>query len=107
MLMDRVVRRYLAFVKTTVSAKGQIIIPAEVRREDDFEPGDEFEIERLDRGEYLLKRTRKKRNEGLVKLLLSCPVKGWFQPLKRTETTDDIKPLGPTSDHAVAGPGSL
>jgi len=25
-----------------------------------------------------------------VKLLLACPVKGWFQPLDRTETIDDI-----------------
>lgn len=39
----------------------------------------------------LLKRTTKPRNKGLVKLLLSCPVKDWFQPLERTETTYDIK----------------
>jgi len=38
-----------------------------------------------------LKQTKKTRNKGLVKLLLSCPVKDWFQPLDRTETTDDIK----------------
>jgi hypothetical protein len=25
-----------------------------------------------------------------VKLLLECPVKGWFQPMGRTETIDDI-----------------
>ena len=78
-------------MRTTVSTKGQIIIPAEIRREDDIKSGQEFEIERLDRGEYLLKRRTRKRNDGLVKLLLSCPVKDWFQPLNRTETTDDIK----------------
>ena len=78
-------------MKTTVSTKGQIILPAEIRREDDIKCGQEFEIERLDRGEYLLRRTTKPRNKGLVKLLLSCPVKDWFQPLERTETTDDIK----------------
>jgi AbrB family looped-hinge helix DNA binding protein len=78
-------------VRTTVSTKGQIIIPAEIRREDDIKSGQEFEIERLDRGQYLLKRTTRKRNAGLIKLLLSCPVKDWFQPLERTETTDDIK----------------
>ena len=66
------------------------MIPAEIRRKDDIKSGQEFEIERLDRGEYLLKRTTGKRNDGLVKLLLSCPVKGWFQPLERTETTNDI-----------------
>jgi AbrB family looped-hinge helix DNA binding protein len=84
------VRRYLTFMRTTVSTKGQIILPAEIRREDDIKSGQEFEIERLDRGEYLLKRKTKPRNRGLVKLLLSCPVKDWFQPLERTETTDDI-----------------
>jgi hypothetical protein len=46
-------------------------------------------------GEYLLKETKKPRNKGLVKLLLSCPVKNWFQPLDRTETTDEIKPPRP------------
>ena len=77
-------------MRTTVSTKGQIILPAEIRREDDIKSGQEFEIERLDRGEYLLKRKTKPRNRGLVKLLLSFPVKDWFQPLERTETTDDI-----------------
>ena len=32
-----------------------------------------------------------RRNEGLVNLLLSCPVKGWFRPLERKETAMDIK----------------
>jgi hypothetical protein len=27
----------------------------------------------------------------LVKLLLACPVKGWFKPMDRKEKTDDIK----------------
>ena len=78
-------------MRTTVSTKGQIILPAEIRRKDDIKSGQEFEIERIDRGEYLFKRTTKPRNRGLVKLLLSCPVKDWFQPLDRTETTDDIR----------------
>ena len=81
----------LPLVKTTVSTKGQIILPAKIRREDNIKSGQEFEIERIDCGEYLLKRMTKPRNQGLVKLLLSCPVKNWFQPLDRTETTDDIK----------------
>jgi AbrB family looped-hinge helix DNA binding protein len=34
-------------MRTTVSTKGQIIIPAEIRREDEIESGQEFEIERL------------------------------------------------------------
>ena len=78
-------------MKTTVSTKGQIILPAEIRQRDSIEPGQEFEVERIDRGEYRLKRKERRRNEGLVKLLLACPVKGWFRPLDRTETTDNIE----------------
>jgi len=77
-------------MKTTISTKGEIILPAEIRREDDIKPGQEFEIKRIDRGEYILKRMTNSRNKGLVQLLVSCPVKDWFQPLERTETTDDI-----------------
>ncbi len=58
--------------------------------QDGINPGQEFEIQRLDQGEYLLKRTKRPRNEGLVQLLLACPVKGWFQSANRTQTTDDI-----------------
>ena len=78
-------------MRTTVSTKGQIILPAEIRREDDIRSGQQFQIERIDRGEYLLKRMKRSPNEGLIKLLLSCPVKDWFQPVDRSETTDDIK----------------
>jgi AbrB family looped-hinge helix DNA binding protein len=78
-------------MKTTVSTKGQIILPAEIRQQDGIEPGQEFEVERIDRGEYRLKRRERRRNEGLVKLLLACPVKGWFSPIDRRETTDHIK----------------
>jgi AbrB family looped-hinge helix DNA binding protein len=77
-------------MKTTVSSKGQIVLPAEIRPQDDVRPGQKFEIERIDRGEYRLSRTTRRRNEGLVDLLLDCPVKGWFEPMDRTETTDDI-----------------
>ena len=77
-------------MKTTVSSKGQVVLPVELRQQDRIEPGQEFEVERLDRGEYRLKRMQP-RNEGLVKLLLACPVKGWFKPMDRTETSKDIK----------------
>ena len=77
---------------TTISSKGQLVLPADLRRRDGIKPGEEFEIERIDRGEYRLRR-KARRNEGLVKLLLACPVKGWFEPLDRTETTDDLNRL--------------
>ena len=48
-------------------------------------------VERIDRGEYRLKRKERRHNEGLVKLLLACPIKGWFKAMDCSETTDDIK----------------
>ena len=78
-------------MKTTVSTKGQVVLPAEFRQRDDIRPGQEFEVERIDRGEYRLKRKERPRNEGLVTLLLACPVKGWFEPMDRGDTTDDIR----------------
>ena len=77
-------------MKTTVSTKGQLILPAEIRRRDGIRAGQEFDVERIDRGEYLLRR-RVRRNRGLVTLLLACPVKGWFEPLDRTETTRSLR----------------
>ena len=76
---------------TTISARGQIVLPAKIRLQDGIKPGQQFEVERVERGEYRLKRKQRRRNEGLVDWLLNCPEKGWFQPLDRTETTDDIK----------------
>jgi AbrB family looped-hinge helix DNA binding protein len=43
-------------MKTTVSSKGQIVLPAEIRKRDGIAAGQEFEVVRLDRGRYLLKR---------------------------------------------------
>jgi AbrB family looped-hinge helix DNA binding protein len=77
-------------MKTIISSKGQIVLPDAIRQQDGIEPGQEFEVQRIDHGEYLLKRTNRPRNEGLVRLLLACPVKGWFHPANRAETTDDI-----------------
>lgn len=79
-------------MKTSISTKGQIVLPAELRQRDGIGPGQEFEVERIDAGEYRLKRLTRRRNEGLLKLLLACPVKGWFTPVDRTQTTDDIRP---------------
>ena len=75
---------------TTISSKGQIVLPAEIRKQDGVRPGQEFEVERIECGEYRLVRKTRPRNRGLVKMLLACPVKGWFTPVDRRETTDDI-----------------
>jgi AbrB family looped-hinge helix DNA binding protein len=85
----QLVRRYLTFMKTRVSSKGQIVLPAEFRQQDGIEAGQEFDIERLDRGEYLLQRRNARVNEGLVDWLLGCPEKGFFVPIA-SESTDDL-----------------
>jgi len=76
-------------MKTAVSTKGQIVLPAEIRRQDGIEPGEEFEIERIDRGEYRLIRLAPPRNQGLVEWLLACPEKNFFIPIE-SESTDSL-----------------
>ena len=71
---------------TCVSSKGQIVLPAKIRRQDRIEPGQEFEIERLDRGEYRLVRRALRPNEGLVDWLLACPEKGFFAHVESKST---------------------
>ena len=74
-------------MRMAVSTKGQIVIPAEIRQQDDIEPGQEFEIERIGRGEYRLVRLSPPRNQGLLEWLLACPDKGFFVPIE-SESTD-------------------
>ena len=78
-------------METHVSTKAQIILHAQPRKQDHIEPGQIFEVERLDSGEYRLSR-RRPQNDGLVDWLLSCPVKDFLEPLPRDESTDDIQP---------------
>ncbi|MDP9193320.1 MAG: AbrB/MazE/SpoVT family DNA-binding domain-containing protein [Acidobacteriota bacterium] len=76
-------------MKTTVSSKGQIVLPAEIREQDSIEPGEEFTVERLDRGEYRLTRRTPPMNEGVVDWLLACPEKGFFVTIE-SESTDTL-----------------
>lgn len=76
-------------MKTTISTKGQLILPAEIRQQDDIQPGQEFEVERIDRGEYRLLRRKPSPNAGLVDWLLACPEKGYFVPIE-SESTDTV-----------------
>jgi AbrB family looped-hinge helix DNA binding protein len=76
-------------VKTTISSKGQIVLPAELRQQDNIESGQEFEIERLDRGEYRLVRLSAPPNEGVIEWLLACPEKGFFVSIE-SESTDTL-----------------
>ena len=74
---------------TRISSKGQIVLPAEIRQQDGVEAGQQFEIERIERGEYRLVRQEAPANEGLVEWLLACPEKGFFVPIE-SESTDTL-----------------
>ncbi len=76
-------------MKTRVSSKGQIVLPAELRERDHIEAGQEFEVERVDRGEYRLIRVAAPCNEGAIDWLLACPEKGYFVPIS-SESTDSL-----------------
>ena len=76
-------------MKTTVSSKGQIVLPAELRDQDHILPGQQFLVERLESGHYLLKREPASDNAGVVDWLLSCPSGDWYQPIP-SESTDDL-----------------
>jgi bifunctional DNA-binding transcriptional regulator/antitoxin component of YhaV-PrlF toxin-antitoxin module len=76
-------------VKTTISSKGQIVLPAVFRQMDRIEPGQEFDIERIDRGEYRIIRRAAPPNDGAVDWLLACPAKGYFVPVE-SESTDTL-----------------
>lgn len=65
-------------MKTLVSSKGQIVLPAEIRRQDGVKPGQSFAVERLGPGDYRLVRESDAPNTGVVDWLVACPGKGYF-----------------------------
>ena len=76
-------------MKTIVSSKGQIVLPADFRRLDCVKPGQEFDVERLDRGDYRPVRRTVPPNEGAIDWLLACPQKDFFTPID-SESTDEL-----------------
>lgn len=73
-------------MEPTVSSKGQFVLPAELREEDGIRAGQQFEIERLQCGEYRLRRCGPRPDEGPVDWLLACPSKGYFVPIEDEST---------------------
>lgn len=65
------------------------MLPAVLRERDRIAAGQKFDIERIEAGEYLLKRQPVADNDGLVDWLLACPDKDWFQPVA-SESTDSL-----------------
>lgn len=76
-------------MKTTVSSKGQIVLPAEIRQLDSIEAGQEFDVERIEAGDYRLVRRVTRPNHGAIDWLLACPVKGFFVSVE-SESTDTL-----------------
>jgi AbrB family looped-hinge helix DNA binding protein len=74
---------------TVISSKGQIVLPAELRKQDHIRTGEQFEVERLDCGQYLLTKLELHAEGGVLDWLRACPDKGWFRSLS-SESTDDI-----------------
>ncbi len=76
-------------MKTTLSAKGQIVLPAELRAQDRLRTGQKFAVERVEDGAYLLRKLSEPEQIDLVDWLLACPVKGYFQSIP-SESTDTL-----------------
>ncbi len=76
-------------MKTTMSTKGQIVLPAELREADGIEPGEQFEVERIGPDEYRLTRLAPPANAGVVDWLLACPEHDWFVEVD-SESTDSL-----------------
>lgn len=76
-------------MRTTISTKGQIVLPAELRAADGIKPGEEFEVERVGPDKYRLTRITPPRNRGVVEWLRSCPEQGWFVEIE-SESTDTL-----------------
>lgn len=76
-------------MRTTISSKGQIVLPAEIREADGIRPGEQFEVQRLGPDEYRLTRLTPPPNVGVVDWLLACPEDGWFEEIE-SESTDSL-----------------
>ena len=101
-------------MRTTLSTKGRLVLPAELRARDGIEPGREFDVERIEAGVYQLQRCDPRSsvasflgvgrtlplagpppdrepppNAGLVDWLLACPERDWFTPVA-SESTDTL-----------------
>ena len=65
------------------------MLPAELRQRDRIESGQEFDVERVERGEYRLVRQAPRPNEGVLDWLLACPEKDFFVPIE-SESTETL-----------------
>jgi bifunctional DNA-binding transcriptional regulator/antitoxin component of YhaV-PrlF toxin-antitoxin module len=76
-------------MKTRISSNGQLILPPELLKKDGVKPGQQFNVERIDRGEYRLVSQESSANDGVIDWLLACPAKEYFVPIG-SESTDSL-----------------
>ncbi len=55
----------LRSMNTTLSSRGQLVLTSSIRRRDHLRPGQSFEVERIDRGEYRLVAKEPAPNAGI------------------------------------------
>ena len=73
-------------MKVILSTRGQISLPAAFRKQDDIQPGREFEVARLGFGKYQITLVSPPPNRGVVAWLRSCPAKDYFVPIDSEST---------------------
>lgn len=56
---------------------------------DKIRAGQQFEVERLDEGDYRLRRLSLPESGEVLEWLLACPEKDWFVPIP-SESTDTL-----------------
>lgn len=64
-----------------MSTNGRITLPAEFRKRDSVRADEEFDIIRVEAGQYMLKRASAQRYSGIVEWLRACPEQDWFQEI--------------------------
>ena len=80
------VRRNLTFHEDYHILQGPDRSPGRVPPDDGVNPGQEFDVERLDRGDYRFVRRTVPPNEGGIDWLLACPYKNFFEPIDSAST---------------------
>jgi hypothetical protein len=65
------------------------VLPSEYREQDCIVPGQQFEVERLQPGQYLLRKTLAPGEPGLVEWLRTCPESEWFRSIP-SESTNNL-----------------
>ena len=74
-----------AGMTTILQNNGHIVLPPKVRREKKLRPGDNLEVlaDEDDPNAIVLRKVEKEPKPNWAEVLLACPEKGWFRPMRR------------------------